>query len=149
MTQVISIVGPTASGKTALSISLAHQLDAEIVSLDAYQVYRGMDIGTAKPTVAERAGIPHHLIDVVDIHDSASVADFRVLADAAIANINRRGRIAICVGGSGLYVRACWMNLNFRKPIQRCVRNTSSCWKRWARSNFTVSWQHSTPLPHR
>ncbi len=104
--QVVSIVGPTAAGKTALSLELAKRFDAEIVNLDAYQIYRGMDIGTAKPSTDERAGIPHHLIDVVDIEFNASVADFQSWAHTAIADINSRGRLAICVGGSGLYVRA-------------------------------------------
>lgn len=104
--QVVSVVGPTAAGKTALSLALAKRFDAEIVNLDAYQVYRGMDIGTAKPSQDELAEIPHHLIDVVDIDFNASVADFQKWAHEAITDINRRGRIAICVGGSGLYVRA-------------------------------------------
>lgn len=104
--EVVSIVGPTAAGKTALSLALAQRFDAEIVNLDAYQIYRGMDIGTAKPSREERSQIPHHLIDVVDIDFNTSVADFQQWAHEAIADINQRGRIAICVGGSGLYVRA-------------------------------------------
>ncbi|MEY4347613.1 MAG: tRNA dimethylallyltransferase, partial [Actinomycetota bacterium] len=113
MHSVISIVGPTASGKTALSLSLAAELDAEIVNLDAYQIYRGMDIGTAKPTLAERGAIPHHLIDVVDIEHEANVAEFQQWARTAIADINQRNKIAICVGGSGLYVRAVFEDMDF------------------------------------
>lgn len=104
--EVLSIVGPTASGKTSLSLELARRFDAEIVNLDAYQIYRGMDIGTAKPTSEERGTVPHHLLDVVDIDFNASVADFQQWAHAAIRDINAKGKLAICVGGSGLYVRA-------------------------------------------
>jgi tRNA dimethylallyltransferase len=104
--QVVSIVGPTASGKTKLSLALADRFDAEIVNLDAYQIYRAMDIGTAKPTASELAQVAHHLTDVVDIDFNASVSDFQQWAHAAIADITSRGKLAICVGGSGLYVRA-------------------------------------------
>ena len=104
--QVVSIVGPTAAGKTSLSLGLAERFDAEIVNLDAYQIYRGMDIGTAKPSAEDQARVRHHVIDVVDIDFNASVSDFQVWAHAAIRNINARGKLAICVGGSGLYVRA-------------------------------------------
>ncbi len=113
MKSVISIVGPTASGKTKLSLQLAQDLDAEIVNLDAYQIYRGMDIGTAKPSVAERQGIAHHLIDVVEIEHEANVAEFQQWARKAIADINARNRVAICVGGSGLYVRAVFEAMEF------------------------------------
>ncbi|MEY4323294.1 MAG: hypothetical protein RL410_1075 [Actinomycetota bacterium] len=113
MKSVISIVGPTASGKTALSLSLAEQFNAEIVNLDAYQIYRGMDIGTAKPTMAQRMGIAHHLIDVVDIEHEANVAEFQQWARAAIADITARNKMAICVGGSGLYVRAVFEEMDF------------------------------------
>ena len=103
---VVSIVGPTASGKTALALELASRFDAEIVSLDAYQIYRGMDIGTAKPTRDQVQSVRHHLIDIVDIDYTASIADFQKWAHAAVVDINARGKLAICVGGSGLYVRA-------------------------------------------
>jgi tRNA dimethylallyltransferase len=103
---VIAIVGPTASGKTALSVRLAERLGAEIVSADSRQVYRGMDIGTAKPTPAQRERVRHHLIDVVDPGERYDVLRYQRDARAALAEIRARGRIAIIVGGTGLYVRA-------------------------------------------
>lgn len=104
--RLLVIVGPTAVGKTALSIRLAQRLGGEIISGDSMQVYRGMDIGTAKPTLEERAGIPHHLIDIVNPDEPFSVAQFQRLADTAIAEITARGRLPILVGGTGLYTRA-------------------------------------------
>ncbi|TCJ30408.1 tRNA (adenosine(37)-N6)-dimethylallyltransferase MiaA [Nocardioides jejuensis] len=105
-TPVIAVVGPTAAGKTALSLDLAERLGGEIVNTDAMQVYRGMDIGTAKLPEAERRGVPHHLIDLMEISEVASVADFQLLARAAIAEIQARGKVPILVGGSALYTRA-------------------------------------------
>ena len=103
---MIAIVGPTASGKTALSVRLAERLGAEIVSADSRQVYRGMDIGTAKPTPAQREKVRHHLIDVVDPGERYDVLRYQREARDALAEIRARGRIAIIVGGTGLYVRA-------------------------------------------
>lgn len=100
------IAGPTASGKTALSLRLAERLDGEIISADSRQVYRGMDVGTAKVTMAERARVPHHGLDLVDPDASFSVAGFRAHALDALAGIATRGRVAILVGGTGLYLRA-------------------------------------------
>ena len=105
------LVGATASGKTALAVGLAQRLiaegqPAEIVNADAMLIYRGMDIGTAKPTTAERGGVPHHLIDILQITDTASVAEFQQLARAAIAECRKRGVVPVVVGGSALYVRA-------------------------------------------
>ena len=94
-TKVLAIVGPTASGKTALSIALAKALGGEILSCDSMQVYRGMDIGTAKPTVAEREGIPHHLIDIVEPGENFSVADYAPLAVKAIEDVTARGKLPI------------------------------------------------------
>jgi tRNA dimethylallyltransferase len=102
----VYLAGPTAAGKSAVALALARRLDAEIVSADSMQVYRGMDIGTAKPAPAERAAVPHHLIDVVGISGSFDVARYVALARAAIADIQRRGRLPLVVGGSGLYLRA-------------------------------------------
>ncbi len=113
MKKVISIVGPTASGKTALSLALAEELGGEIVNLDAYQIYRGMDIGTAKPSADELARVKHHLIDIVEIDHDANVSQFQQWARDAIADINARGKVAICVGGSGLYVRAVFEDMEF------------------------------------
>ena len=101
---MIVIEGPTASGKTAYAVSLAGELGGEIISGDSMQVYRGMDIGTAKPTKAEMNGIPHHLIDVADIGESFSAARFVSLAGKAAADIHSRGRVPVVVGGTGLYV---------------------------------------------
>ncbi|MET0772830.1 MAG: tRNA (adenosine(37)-N6)-dimethylallyltransferase MiaA [Candidatus Limnocylindrales bacterium] len=100
------IAGPTASGKTALSLELAERLDAEVISADSRQVYRGMDIGTAKVGAAERARVPHHGLDLVDPDQPFTVADFRRHALDALASIAARGRIAILAGGTGLYLRA-------------------------------------------
>lgn len=103
---VIAVVGPTGSGKSDLAVSLALELDGEVVNADAMQFYRGMDIGTAKITMAERRGVPHHLLDTLDVTQEASVSDFQQQARAAITDIHARGKRAILAGGSGLYVRA-------------------------------------------
>jgi tRNA dimethylallyltransferase len=103
---VLALVGPTASGKTALALELAPRLGAEVVSADAMLVYRGMDVGTAKPTPAERARVRHHLVDVVDPSEEFSVARFQPLARAAIAEVLGHGRVPLLVGGSGLYFHA-------------------------------------------
>ncbi|HEY3414682.1 MAG TPA: tRNA (adenosine(37)-N6)-dimethylallyltransferase MiaA [Armatimonadota bacterium] len=100
------ICGPTAVGKTALSIQVARRLDAEIVSADSMAVYRGLEVATAKPDASERAAAPHHLVDVVDVSEPFSVADFRELAAAAIADIAARGRLPIVVGGTRQYIDA-------------------------------------------
>ncbi len=103
---MLAIVGPTASGKTALSIELAQRLGGEIVSCDSMQVYRGMNVGTATPTEEEKCGVPHHLIDVADADEPFSVADYVTLAQAAIADIDARGKVPILCGGTGLYLDA-------------------------------------------
>ncbi|MBX5481486.1 MAG: tRNA (adenosine(37)-N6)-dimethylallyltransferase MiaA [Myxococcaceae bacterium] len=102
---LLVIAGPTASGKTALAIEVAQQLGAEIVSADSQQVYRGFDIGTAKPTAADRALVPHHLLDVADPTETFSAARFQALADEAIAQIAARGKRVVVAGGTGLYLR--------------------------------------------
>jgi tRNA dimethylallyltransferase len=118
----LAIVGPTASGKSALALEVARALgDVEIVSVDSMQVYRGLDIGTAKPTTGERAEIPHHLIDVADADEEWSVARFQLEARAAVADIEQRGRRALLVGGTGLYVQAVIDPLTF-PPQDRAVR---------------------------
>ena len=103
---MIAIVGPTASGKSALAMRVAERIGAEIVSADSRQVYRGMDIGTAKPTSAERARVRHHLIDLVDPGERYDVLRYQRDGRAAFADIRARGRVALVVGGTGLYVRA-------------------------------------------
>ncbi|TME60813.1 MAG: tRNA (adenosine(37)-N6)-dimethylallyltransferase MiaA [Chloroflexi bacterium] len=103
---MIAIVGPTASGKSALAMRVAERMGGEIVSADSRQVYRGMDIGTAKPTIEERARIPHHLVDIVDPGERYDVLRYQRDGRAALAGIRTRGRVALVVGGTGLYVRA-------------------------------------------
>ncbi|MBG6180566.1 tRNA (adenosine(37)-N6)-dimethylallyltransferase MiaA [Arthrobacter sp. CAN_A1] len=110
---LIAVVGPTGSGKSTLGIDLAHQFDGEIINADSMQFYRGMDIGTAKVTVQERQGIPHHLLDTLDVNEEASVAAYQMQARATIAAIRDRGKLPILVGGSGLYVRAALDVLEF------------------------------------
>jgi tRNA dimethylallyltransferase len=104
--RVVVISGPTASGKTALAVELAERLSAEIVSADSQQCYRGLDAGTAKPTASERERAPHHLLDVADPEEQMDAARFVQLADAAIADISRRGKRAVVAGGTGLWIRA-------------------------------------------
>jgi tRNA dimethylallyltransferase len=110
---VIAVVGPTAAGKSALALRLADAVGGEIVNADSMQLYAGMDIGTAKLPVAQRQGVPHHLLDVWDIRQLASVAEYQRLARAAIGAIQRRGRVPILAGGSGLYIRAALDPLKF------------------------------------
>jgi tRNA dimethylallyltransferase len=103
---LIAVVGPTASGKSALALALARAHGGEIVSCDSLQVYRGLDIGSAKPTAEERSSVRHHLVDVVDADQPFSAADYARLARAAIGEIRARGRLPIVAGGSGLYLKA-------------------------------------------
>jgi len=110
---VIAVVGPTGSGKSDLGVNLALALGGEVINADALQFYRGMDIGTAKITKEERQGVPHHLLDTLDVTQEASVADFQVECRAAIEDVRSRGKRAILVGGSGLYVRAALDILEF------------------------------------
>jgi tRNA dimethylallyltransferase len=118
-----AIVGPTASGKSALALAVARALgDVELVSVDSMQVYRGLDIGTAKPSAAEQALVPHHLIDIADPTDEWSVVRFQQEARAAVADIERRGKRALLVGGTGLYVQAVVDPLTF-PPEDRTVRD--------------------------
>jgi tRNA dimethylallyltransferase len=110
---VVAVVGPTAAGKSELSLSLAHALDGEVVNADSMQLYRGMDIGTAKLSPAERASVPHHLLDIWPVTQTASVSEYQALARGTIDDIRARGRTPIVVGGSGLYVRAAIDKLQF------------------------------------
>ncbi|RKR19681.1 tRNA (adenosine(37)-N6)-dimethylallyltransferase MiaA [Arthrobacter oryzae] len=110
---VIAVVGPTGSGKSDLAVSLALALDGEVINADSMQFYRGMDIGTAKITDAERRGVPHHLLDILDVTEEASVSAFQQQARAVIEDIHSRGKRAILAGGSGLYVRAALDVLEF------------------------------------
>lgn len=110
---VVAVVGPTGSGKSDLGVALAQRLGGEIINADSMQFYRGMDIGTAKLPVAERGGVPHHLLDIMDVTEEASVSAFQTQARALITQIQSRGRYPILVGGSGLYVRAALDVLEF------------------------------------
>ena len=106
MNNIICIAGPTASGKTALSIALAEELNGEVISCDSMQVYKGMDIGTAKPSVEERKGIPHHMLDVAEPWEDFSVSRYCEMATPIIEDILARGKTAIIAGGTGLYMDA-------------------------------------------
>ena len=110
---VVAVVGPTATGKTALAVALAHRLGGEVVNADSMQLYRGMDIGTAKPTAAERDGVPHHLLDLWHVREPASVAEYRQRARAEVDRLRAAGVVPFLVGGSGLYVRAVLDELDF------------------------------------
>ena len=121
--KVLCIVGSTACGKTALSVALAKRLSGEIVSADAVAVYRGMDIGSAKPTEQERQGIPHHMIDCVDVTDETfTVSVFREQARDAIDDILARNKTPIVVGGSGLYLDAVFSDMRFSAPSDPDIR---------------------------
>ncbi len=122
MQPVLAILGATATGKSALGMALAERLGGEIVSADALQVYRGFDIGTAKPGAADRERVPHHLIDVLEPHETYSAGEFARRAREAIAGIQERGRVPIVVGGSGLYLRALFAGISPVPPGDREVR---------------------------
>ena len=110
---LVSIVGPTASGKTSLAIEIAKLFDGEIVSADSMQIYKGMDIATAKPSILEQQGVVHHLIDFLDNHKTFSVAQYCELAHSIIFDIHSRGKLPILVGGTGLYVDSVINNTSF------------------------------------
>ncbi|MGY1745656.1 tRNA (adenosine(37)-N6)-dimethylallyltransferase MiaA [Blastococcus sp. SYSU D00695] len=110
---VVAVVGPTATGKTALAVALAQRLGGEVVNADSMQLYRGMDIGTAKPDLTERGGVPHHLLDLWHVREPASVAEYRRRARAEVDRLRAAGVVPLLVGGSGLYVRAVLDELDF------------------------------------
>ena len=122
VSRVVAIVGPTASGKSALALAFAEAVGGEIVNADALQVYRGFDIGTAKPSLEERRRVPHHLIDILDPGERYSAGEFARRARAALAEIAGRRRTAVLVGGSGLYLRALWSGIAPMPPIDTLVR---------------------------
>jgi len=111
--RVIAVVGPTAAGKSELALRLALEIGGEIINADSMQLYAGMDIGTAKLSPAQRRGVPHHLLDIWDVRQAASVATYQRLAREAIADIHARGRVPVLAGGSGLYLRAAVDNLEY------------------------------------
>jgi tRNA dimethylallyltransferase len=110
--RVIAVVGPTAAGKSELALRLSLALGGEVINADSMQLYAGMDIGTAKLSLAQRRGVPHHLLDIWDVRQPASVATYQRLAQEAIAGIHARGRLPVLAGGSGLYLRAALDNLD-------------------------------------
>jgi tRNA dimethylallyltransferase len=110
---VVAVVGPTATGKTALAVALAQRLGGQVVNADSMQLYRGMDIGTAKPDAAERGGVPHHLLDLWHVRQAASVVEYRDRARAELDRLRTAGSVPLLVGGSGLYVRAVLDDLDF------------------------------------
>lgn len=112
---ILVVAGPTASGKTALGIALAKLYDGEVVSADSMQIYKGMDIATAKPTIEEMDNIPHHLISFVDRNESFSVAEYVKLAYQKIDDIHNRGKLPIVVGGTGLYITSMMDNIQFQE----------------------------------
>jgi tRNA dimethylallyltransferase len=132
------IVGPTGAGKTALALVIAERLGAEIVNADSRQVYRGMDLGTAKPTAAEQGRVPHHLIDIRTPDNPLDVAEFAGLAKAAIAEVTARGRPALVVGGSGLYLRVLRDGIFAGPPAAPVIRAELTAFAR----------QHGTPALH-
>ncbi|MEU3622065.1 tRNA (adenosine(37)-N6)-dimethylallyltransferase MiaA [Amycolatopsis coloradensis] len=113
MIRPVAVVGPTATGKTALAVELALTLGGEVVNADALQLYRGMDIGTAKATAEERRGVPHHLLDVLDVTETASVAAYQRDARERVEELLGAGRVPILTGGSGLYIQAVLDDLKF------------------------------------
>lgn len=118
------LTGPTASGKTAVGVELALRLEAEVICLDSMSLYRGMNIGTAKPTIAERKGVPHHLIDVIDPSRNASVAEYRALAAEKIGEIESRGNVPLFVGGTPLYLKALLRGLFEGPSADPSIRET-------------------------
>jgi tRNA dimethylallyltransferase len=110
---IVAVVGPTAAGKSVAAVAIARSLAGEVVNADAMQLYRGMDIGTAKLTARERGGVPHHLLDVWDVTHDASVAEYQTLGRSAVDRLTAEGRVAVLAGGSGLYVRAVIDRLEF------------------------------------
>lgn len=117
MDKVIVIAGPTASGKTDLAVELALRVDGEIISADSMQIYREMNIGTAKPTIEERRGVPHHMLDIINPDEEFSVAQFQEGAKDCIKSILERGKIPIVAGGTGLYINALVYNITFSETI--------------------------------
>ena len=119
--EVVAVVGATATGKSGLALDLAERLGGEVVNADSMQLYRGMDIGTAKLPEEERRGIPHHLLDVLEVTDESTLAAYQEMSRAAIAGIRERGGVPVLAGGSGLYVRAALDELDI-PPADRAVR---------------------------
>ncbi len=119
---LVAIVGETASGKSSLAMELALQFNGEIICADSRTIYKGMDIGTAKPSAEERAAVPHHLLDVIDPSQSFSAAEFKTRAMAAVTDIASRGKVPFLVGGTGLYIDSVLYDFAFRPPADPALR---------------------------
>jgi tRNA dimethylallyltransferase len=143
----ICLAGPTGCGKTAAALAIAEVLPVEIISVDSALVYRGMDIGTAKPTAAERAAVPHHLIDILDPLDSYSAAEFVRDAKRLAAEIAARGRLPLLVGGTMLYFKALFDGLS--RPMPSCAPPSTRKRPNAAGRRCMPSWQALTPRPPR
>ncbi|HEX5236422.1 MAG TPA: tRNA (adenosine(37)-N6)-dimethylallyltransferase MiaA [Silvibacterium sp.] len=135
---LVVLLGPTASGKTALSLALAERFGGEIVSCDSVAVYRGMEIGTAKPSIADRALAPHHLIDIYSLHEHSTAGDYARQAREAIREIVARGRLPIVTGGTGLYLRALLDGLFAGPPRSEEMRTRLEC----SQSRHGPGWLH-------
>ena len=153
MGKIIAIAGPTAVGKTKFAIEIAKRFDGEIISCDSMQLYKYMDIGSAKPTKEELAQVPHHLVDLIDPRDDFSVAQYQKLAKDAIRDVQSRGKLAVISGGTGLYlnrfcmkwtfqkhrkaasIAGCWNSVRKRKAEPLCIK----CWKNKIRRPRSVS----------
>lgn len=143
----IAVVGPTASGKSDLGIALARELGGEIVNVDSMQLYRGMDIGTAKLAPEERGGIPHHLLDIWPVTHTASVAEYQARAVETVGAIAARGSVPILVGGSMLYVQSLIDAWSFPPPTQPFAPAGRRGWRTSASTPSTRTSQRSTPRP--
>ena len=142
---LVAVVGPTAAGKSALGVALAVALGGEVVNADSMQLYRGMDVGTAKLTPAERAGVPHHLLDVLDVTETASVAAYQRLARAAVEESCARGRSRPCwSAGPGSTCRRCWTSSSSRGPTPRCAPGSRPSWRTSGRPRCTPGSPPST-----
>ncbi|HPF53900.1 MAG TPA: tRNA (adenosine(37)-N6)-dimethylallyltransferase MiaA [Eubacteriales bacterium] len=144
---VIAIIGPTACGKTALSVALAKRIDAEIVSCDSAAVYKGLDIGTAKPTQAEQSGVIHHMLSCIDPRETSfSVHEFAALARKAIDEIQSRGKCVIAVGGSGMYLDAVLCDMEHSAPSDSLIRGELE--REYDDSPFTLYAELNKVDPH-
>lgn len=114
--KTLIILGPTGSGKTGISVKLAKKINGEIISADSRAIYKGMDIGTAKPSLEEREGIPHYGLDLVEPNERFTVADWKAYAESKIKDIKARGKVPIIVGGTGLYIDALVFDYHFKGP---------------------------------
>ena len=146
---IVAVVGATAAGKTGLSLDLAERLGGEIVNTDAMAVYRGMDIGTAKPPAAERRGVPHHLLDLLDVTEPLTVAEFQGWARAAIAEVRGRGRTPVLVGGSALYTRAVLDRFEFPGTDPDVRRALEDELAEVGPASCTAGWPRPTPRRRR